>query len=33
MKVPRCRHETAQAYALQHPDPIKVLNDMLAVLT
>jgi hypothetical protein len=33
MEVPEYRHQTAQAYALQHPDRIKVLNDMLAALT
>jgi hypothetical protein len=33
MELPEYRHPTAQMYALHHPDRLKALNDMLAVLT
>jgi hypothetical protein len=33
MEVPGYRHQTAQAYALHHPDRLKALNDFLAALT
>jgi hypothetical protein len=32
MEIPDFRHETAQAYALDHPDRWPVLEDMLAAL-
>jgi hypothetical protein len=32
MELPAYRDQAAQAYALRHPDRVKVLNDLLAVL-
>jgi hypothetical protein len=33
MEIPEYRYPAAQAYALRYPDRLKVLNDLLAVLT
>jgi hypothetical protein len=33
MEVPEYRHQVAQAYALEHRDRCRVLNDVLAILT
>jgi hypothetical protein len=32
MEIPEHRHDTAQAYAREHPDRLRIVGDLLAVL-